>query len=86
MIIAYRAREKQFYDTHLLKKSNVFALGMIFLETATLQSSSEFYDEKTFDIFSQTIEQSLSEVENRYGSTVVKIIANMIDFDFDERI
>lgn len=51
MIIAFRAREKQFNDIAFLKKSNVFTLGMVFLEIATLQSSSKFYDSKTFDIF-----------------------------------
>ncbi len=39
MIIASRAREKHFSDIGLLKKSNIFALGIVFLSTATLESS-----------------------------------------------
>ncbi len=44
MIIACRAREKQFTEESLLKKSNIFSLGIAFLEAATLQPSCEFYD------------------------------------------
>lgn len=86
MIIAYRAREKQFNDESLLKKSSIFALGIVLLETAVLCGSEEFYDTASLDIMEEVVEKSLAEVKARYGSIVTKIIANMIDFDFEERL
>ena len=86
MIIALRAREKQFNDLSLLKKSNVFALGIVLLEAATLKLSCEFYDTVSFDIYEEVIERCLTYSEERYGTVVARIIANMIDFDFEERI
>jgi hypothetical protein len=35
-----------------------------------------------FDIYEEEIERCLGEVEERYGPVAVRIIANMIDFDF----
>ncbi len=52
------------------------------LEAATLRLSCEFYDTVTFDIYEEEIDKCLAEVDGRYGSVVVRIIANMIDFDF----
>ncbi len=71
-----------FNDLSLQKKSSVFALGIVLLEAATLRLSCEFYDTVTFDIYEEEIERCLTEVDGRYGSVVVRIIANMIDFDF----
>ncbi len=51
MIIASRAKEKQFSDINLLKKSNIFALGIVFLSAATLESTEKIYDIKSLDIF-----------------------------------
>ena len=55
MIIALRAREKYFKDISLLKKSSVFALGIVLLEAATLQFSCNFYDTTSFDIYEEVI-------------------------------
>jgi hypothetical protein len=54
----------------------------VLLEAATLRLSCEFYDTVTFDIYEEEIDKCLAEVDGRYGSVVVRIIANMIDFDF----
>ena len=86
MIIGLRYKEQQLDDLQILNKSNVFVFGMIVLEACTMLPSSQCFDESTYDIFNSLITDRLELVEEHYGSKLASIIANMIDYDYSERM
>jgi hypothetical protein len=48
--------------------------------------SNECYDPHTYDIFSNIVCERLELVEEHYNECIARIIANMIDYDFNERM
>ena len=56
------------------------------LEVCTLRSSSDCYDLTNYDILGDVIGDRISEIEQKYSNSIVRIIANMLDYDFEERM
>ena len=48
--------------------------------------SSECFNCKNYDIFNNVIIERLDLVEEHYNERIVRIIANMLDYDFNERM
>ena len=48
--------------------------------------ASECFDPSTYDIFNNIIGERLELVEEHYNDTIARIIANMIDYDYSERM
>jgi hypothetical protein len=69
-----------------VEKSNVFTFGMILLEVCTLLPSEECYDSESYDILDSIINERVILVEEYYGERIAKIIANMLDYDYSERM
>ena len=67
-------------------KSNVFALGMLMLEICTLKPSSQCYDLTNYDILGDVVTSRIAEIEAKYPRKIVMIIANMLDYDYEERM
>lgn len=59
---------------------------MILLEVATLLPSLDCYDVENYDILDGVINERLILVEEYYGSKISRIIANMLDYDYTERM
>ena len=59
---------------------------MILLEVCTLLPSSECYDLDNYDILDSVIAQRLAIVEEHYSEKVARIIGNMLDYDYTERM
>ena len=49
-------------------KSDVFSLGMIFLEIALLEFSYEIYDFENYEIIYIAMETKLENLRNKYNS------------------
>lgn len=86
MIIALRCGEEDIVDDDILEKSNVFTLGMVLLEVATLLPSTDCYDSENYDILDSVINERIILVEEYYGDKIARIIANMLDYDYTERM
>jgi hypothetical protein len=48
--------------------------------------STECYDSNNFDIFSSVVSERLELVKEHYHSSIAKIIGNMVNYDFNERM
>lgn len=48
--------------------------------------SSDCYDVENYDILDGVINERLVLVEEYYGSKISRIIANMLDYDYTERM
>lgn len=59
---------------------------MVLLEVCTLLPSEECYDSDNYDILDSVINERVLLVEEYYGERVVKIVANMLDYDYTERM
>lgn len=56
------------------------------LEVCTLRDSKDCFDLETYDILDQVVNERIEEVEQRYSDKVARFIANMLDYDFEERM
>jgi serine/threonine protein kinase len=86
LIIALRCGEEEVSEDDILEKSNVFTFGMVLLEVCTLLPSEECYDSENYDILDAVINERVMLVEDYYGERVAKIVANMLDYDYTERM
>ena len=86
MIIALRCGEEDIVDDDILEKSNVFTLGMVLLEVATLLPSTDCYDSENYDILDSVINERIILVEEYYGDKIARIIANMLDYEQYDRL
>jgi hypothetical protein len=59
---------------------------MVLLEVCTLLPSEECYDCDNYDILDSVINERVLLVEEYYGERVAKIVANMLDYDYTERM
>jgi hypothetical protein len=59
---------------------------MLLLETATLLPSNECYDSDNYDILDAVINERIILVEEYYGEKIARVIANMLDYDYTERM
>ena len=66
-------------------KADVFSLGMAFIEIATLEKSSQFYNWERCEIILSTLESRLIEIKKRYSDKIYLIIREMIRFNEEER-
>ncbi len=56
------------------------------MEVATLLPSLECYDSENYDILDEIINDRLILVEEYYSNKISRIIANMLDYDYTERM
>lgn len=61
--------------------ADMFALGMVMLECATLKKSSECYDLQARNIFWDRINERLTEVSHNYSSYFVSVLQRMLDIE-----
>jgi hypothetical protein len=64
----------------------VFALGLLLMEVCTLKSPAECYDLTSYSILDEVITARIEEIEEIYSRKIVSIVANMLDYDFEERM
>ena len=86
MVIGIRCQENCITEKDFLLKGNVFELGMLMLEVCTLRPSSDCYDLTNYDILADVVSDRIYEIEQKYPNNIVRIIANMLDYDFEERM
>ena len=67
------------------QKSEVFSLGMIALEAATLENVQECYDMDRFLLNQDKIEELLKKVKVSYSLTVYCLIKDMLTLDHNMR-
>ncbi len=51
-----------------------------------MRDSKDCFDLETYDILNQVVNERIEEVEQRYSDKVARFIANMLDYDFEERM
>ena len=73
-------------DFYATKANDVFALGIVFLEAATLQSLKNAYnwDLQKFD-YAQ-LHQMESSLRQKYSANLVSIITDMTKVDHSQRV
>ena len=59
---------------------------MIMLEACTFKSFGDCYDTESYDILNAVINERIEEIEDRYSNEIAMLIANMLDYDMEERI
>ena len=59
---------------------------MVLLEVATLLPSSECYDLESYQILDTVLRERILLVGEYYGDKIARIIANMLDYDYNERM
>ena len=52
---------------HHVRKSDVYAMGMVLLEAATLKPVSELYDSRRFEVTPQKLDQRIAFVSANYS-------------------
>lgn len=66
-------------------KTDVFSLGMIMLEAATLLPSFELYDNKTSRINVKELQDRLNQVRTRYSQNVYQLLASALELEPSHR-
>lgn len=66
-------------------KADVFSLGMVLLECATLKRSYQCYDWNNYTVNLNVLSQRLLEVKDRYSDVFYEIIREMVRFDEEKR-
>lgn len=79
--LSHRERFPQ-YD---VSKSEVFVLGLIALEAATLTAPSSLYNFEEFSISVPLLREQLEQVEVRYSEALAKTLAQMLATDAGSR-
>jgi serine/threonine protein kinase len=69
----------------IARKSDVFALGMVLLETATLEDSEPCYDFYQFSVARETIDARLEKIKEIYSKNLYHMINYMLKEDWKER-
>lgn len=59
---------------------------MVLLEVTTLLPSSDCYDLEGYQILDVVLRERILLVEEYYGDRIARIIANMLDYDYNERM
>jgi hypothetical protein len=86
LLIGLRLGEEDVEDEDILEKCNVFTLGMVMLEVTTLLPSGECYDLENYQILDGVLRERVQLVEEYYGEKIARIVANMLDYDYTERM
>lgn len=86
MLIGLKLGEEDVDEEDILEKCNVFTFGMVMLEVATLLPSQDCYDLENYQIFDPVLKERVMMVSEYYGEKVARVIANMLDYDFTERM
>lgn len=84
MIVSLRS-QSTWISNEMYHRSNIFTLGMIMLEAATLQSSNDCYEEGSLDILDRVVKDRLRMVEQFYPLFFKDILSNMLCYDYEER-
>lgn len=66
-------------------KSDVFSLGMVFLEVGCLRDSLELYDFQNIKINQQGMNERLTFMSQYFSNEVVNLIAMMLEFEESKR-
>eukprot|EP01017_Pseudomicrothorax_dubius_P040086 TRINITY_DN6228_c0_g1_i1.p1 TRINITY_DN6228_c0_g1~~TRINITY_DN6228_c0_g1_i1.p1 ORF type:complete len:466 (+),score=55.72 TRINITY_DN6228_c0_g1_i1:58-1455(+) len=74
-----------FISHHDVFKSDVFSLGMVFLEAATLSSTADCYNYSECKINENGIQNRLQSVVDNYSTSLAKFIMSMLMFKESER-
>ena len=85
LILGLRCGERE-VGADVLNGSNVFTLGMVLLEMATLQPSCECYDEKLLEVLDDVITERLERVQELYHPQIARLIETMLEYDFSKRV
>ena len=85
-LIGIKLQEKDIEDEDILEKCNIFTFGMLMLEVTTLLPSSECYDLEGYQIYHEVLKERIMMIGEYYGEKIARIIANMIDYDYEERM
>jgi len=67
-------------------KSDVFSMGMTFLECATLKKSTHVYDWNNFTVNPNILAARLEEVKKRYSATLYEMIKDMVEIEEGDRM
>lgn len=62
-------------------KGDIFAIGIIMLECASLKKAEDFYDYENFGVNSKEISMTIYEIRKRYSWEFVNTIEKMLDED-----
>jgi hypothetical protein len=73
-------------ENEIMTKANVFGFGMLLLEVCTLRSSRECYDDENYDILDEVLTNRLEQVREFYPEILVKYIAQMLEYDYVDRM
>lgn len=70
--------ERQVYPYHNANKSSVFALAIIILELAVLESCRPCYDMKAFQVDNSLLEEKLAQVGRKYSLVLEDLLRKML--------
>ena len=85
MIVALRS-QSLWISNEMYHRSNIFTLGMILLEAATLRPSSLCYEQSSLDILDREVQDRLMMVEKFYPPMFRKILEKMLCYDYEQRM
>ena len=66
-------------------KSDVFSLGMVLLNAATLQSCDRLYEWDNFTIDQREVDQRINALDNKYSESFQNLLNDMLNFNEDSR-
>lgn len=84
MIVALRS-QSLWITNEMYHRSNVFTLGMIMLEVATLRTSSDCYEPGSMDILDRVVRERLAMVDRFYPAMFRQLLEAMLCYDYEQR-
>ena len=70
---------------HDLYKTDLFTLGMIVLETCTLETCEDLYNYESGYIIQEELDNRLEYAATQYSKNVIHLIKEMLIFEENER-
>lgn len=66
-------------------KADIFAVGMIMLECASLRKAEDYYDYDNFKVRMRDIQHTIYELRKKYSYELMNLIEKVLEEDDSER-
>ncbi|KRX08432.1 Protein kinase-like domain [Pseudocohnilembus persalinus] len=83
-LIEYQRQRNFQISDEILNKSDIFALGFVLLEAASLQRMQLCYDHK-YSIIDTVVQQRIQQIQEFYSPQFIYVIQQMINYDYTQR-
>lgn len=79
-------KTKELAPHHQPELSDVFAIGLVALEMATMEDLNGLHDCRNFLVDAVELKRLLDKVAHRYSQSFVKLLRSMLELEEDKRI